>query len=59
MQPRRRGESPKNPLHSHSEDGSFEDSTSEIYEDEENLDVDEYSVDDDIEDEVQGNINKK
>ena len=59
MNPLNRKESPKNPLFTASEEeGSFNDSTSEIYEDEENLDVEEYSVDDDIEDDVQGNLTR-
>jgi hypothetical protein len=58
MQNRDRRESPKNPLFSGSEEeGSFEDSTSEIYEDEENLDVEEYSMDDDYGDDMQGRLN--
>jgi hypothetical protein len=53
MHPIKRRDSPKNPLLSNSEEESFDGSASEIYEDEENIDVDEYSVDDDIDD-VQG-----
>ena len=60
MKKMNRRESPKNPLLTPSEDeGSFDESTSEIYEDEENLDVDEYSVDDDIEDDIQGKTDQK
>lgn len=58
MQNRDSRESPKNPLFSGSEDvGSFNESNSEIYEDEQNLDVEEYSMEDDYGDDVQGKLN--
>ena len=58
MHPLRRKDSPRNPLFSNSDDHSLDGSVEEIYEDEENLNVDEYSVDDDIEDDIQGELTR-
>ena len=58
MHPIKRRDSPKNPLFTNSEDESFNESAPEIFEDEENINIDGYSSDDDIDD-IQGICNKK